>query len=314
MSVNSPLGATQSGAFELRSPGLDARTAPSQSRLGLLGLAGVLATGLLVALSAAGTGNLLPKTVSAGVGRGRPSGFVREPGIDLGGIGLTVVMATMFASYLLAVRSAGRLTPLHGPGRDRGPARADASRAATVLDRRVQLPVLRPDRADLPRQCVPGRTVRALPRSPLQLHRVQVVCRADRLRPAFSPHSAIRWRRSQYRPTCSPTRRSRLSPAWPSSRWSGTARVCAASIQSRRPCSSGLNPLVVVYGVGGGHNDLLMLVPLLAGVVLLLQRRGRLGAARSWSAPGSSSPRGSCCLSRWPAPEGRCSARAGGTC
>ena len=40
----------------------------------------------------------------------------------------------------------------------------------------------------------------------------------------------------------------------------------------------GLNPLIVVYGVGGGHNDLLMLVPLLAGVVLLLQRRGRLGA------------------------------------
>jgi alpha-1,6-mannosyltransferase len=40
----------------------------------------------------------------------------------------------------------------------------------------------------------------------------------------------------------------------------------------------GLNPLIVVYGVGGGHNDLLMLVPLLAGAVLLLQRRGRLGA------------------------------------
>jgi alpha-1,6-mannosyltransferase len=41
----------------------------------------------------------------------------------------------------------------------------------------------------------------------------------------------------------------------------------------------GLNPLIVVYGVGGGHNDLLMLVPMLAAVVLLLQRRGRLGAA-----------------------------------
>ncbi len=40
----------------------------------------------------------------------------------------------------------------------------------------------------------------------------------------------------------------------------------------------GLNPLIVVYGVGGGHNDVLMMVPLLAGVVLLLQRRGRLGA------------------------------------
>ena len=40
----------------------------------------------------------------------------------------------------------------------------------------------------------------------------------------------------------------------------------------------GLNPLIVVYGVGGGHNDLLMLVPMVAGIVLLLQHRGRLGA------------------------------------
>jgi alpha-1,6-mannosyltransferase len=41
----------------------------------------------------------------------------------------------------------------------------------------------------------------------------------------------------------------------------------------------GLNPLIVVYGVGGGHNDVLMMVPLLAGVVFLLQRRGRLGGS-----------------------------------
>ncbi len=41
----------------------------------------------------------------------------------------------------------------------------------------------------------------------------------------------------------------------------------------------GLNPLIVVYGVGGGHNDLLMLVPMVAGIVLLLQHRGRLGAS-----------------------------------
>jgi Glycosyltransferase family 87 len=40
----------------------------------------------------------------------------------------------------------------------------------------------------------------------------------------------------------------------------------------------GLNPLVVVYGVGGGHNDLLMLAPMVAGLVLILQRRDRLGA------------------------------------
>jgi hypothetical protein len=40
----------------------------------------------------------------------------------------------------------------------------------------------------------------------------------------------------------------------------------------------GLNPLVVVYGVGGGHNDLLMLTAMMAGVSLLLQHRDRAGA------------------------------------
>ena len=38
----------------------------------------------------------------------------------------------------------------------------------------------------------------------------------------------------------------------------------------------GLNPLIVVYGVGGAHNDLLMLALLVAGLVwLLLQYRER---------------------------------------
>ncbi|MGA8721147.1 MAG: hypothetical protein WB557_24305, partial [Solirubrobacteraceae bacterium] len=61
MSVDSPpLGATRSGAFELRAPALEARTRAPLSRIGLLGLAGMLSTGLLVAISAASTDKLLP--------------------------------------------------------------------------------------------------------------------------------------------------------------------------------------------------------------------------------------------------------------
>src|SRR5205085_1234858 len=41
----------------------------------------------------------------------------------------------------------------------------------------------------------------------------------------------------------------------------------------------GLNPLVVVYGVGGGHNDLLMLLLMIAGVYLVLANRERWGSA-----------------------------------
>jgi alpha-1,6-mannosyltransferase len=41
----------------------------------------------------------------------------------------------------------------------------------------------------------------------------------------------------------------------------------------------GLNPLVVVYGVGGGHNDLLMLAASLASVCVLLRHRDRAAGA-----------------------------------
>jgi len=58
---------------------------------------------------------------------------------------------------------------------------------------------------------------------------------------------------------------------WNGARLRGVDPVRAAALV-------GLNPLIVVYGVGGGHNDLLMLVPMVAGIVLLLERRGRLGA------------------------------------
>jgi alpha-1,6-mannosyltransferase len=59
---------------------------------------------------------------------------------------------------------------------------------------------------------------------------------------------------------------------WNAARLRGVNPVKAAAL-------FGLNPLVVVYGVGGGHNDLLMLVVMMAGVSLLLQRRERSGAA-----------------------------------
>jgi alpha-1,6-mannosyltransferase len=41
----------------------------------------------------------------------------------------------------------------------------------------------------------------------------------------------------------------------------------------------GLNPAVLVYALGGAHNDVLMILPLLAGVYLVLGGRDRLGPA-----------------------------------
>jgi alpha-1,6-mannosyltransferase len=41
----------------------------------------------------------------------------------------------------------------------------------------------------------------------------------------------------------------------------------------------GLNPVIVLFGVGGGHNDLLMLAIMVAGLYVLLQRRERSSGA-----------------------------------
>lgn len=49
--------------------------------------------------------------------------------------------------------------------------------------------------------------------------------------------------------------------------------------QARAVALVGLNPLTVVFGVGGGHNDLLMLAALMAGVYFLLSRRERPAGA-----------------------------------
>jgi alpha-1,6-mannosyltransferase len=59
---------------------------------------------------------------------------------------------------------------------------------------------------------------------------------------------------------------------WNAARLRGLNPVRAAIIV-------GLNPLTVVWGLGGGHNDLLMLAPLLAGVYVLLQNRQATGGA-----------------------------------
>jgi hypothetical protein len=63
-----------------------------------------------------------------------------------------------------------------------------------------------------------------------------------------------------------------IALVWNSARLRGINPVKAAALV-------GLNPLVVIYGVGGGHNDLLMMVVLMAGVYLVLAQRPRSGAA-----------------------------------
>jgi Glycosyltransferase family 87 len=278
MSVHSPLGATRSGTFELRAPALETRTAPSQSRLGLLGLTGVLATGLVVALAAAGTGNLLPQTVRLGgpwvMGL---QGSFGHTGIDLGGIGLTVVIAAMFASYVLTVAKAGRLSPRLVLG------------AIAALNALMLLAPLLVS-TDVFSYQFYGRIgamyhFNPYLAGPFALHLDPLygligskwTSTATVYGPLFTALSYLLAPLSMpanvlaYKAIAAISSLAIVALVWNAARRRGVDPVKAAALV-------GLNPLILVYGVGGGHNDLLMLVPMLAGVVLLLQRRGRLGA------------------------------------
>ena len=81
MSVQSPLGATESGAIPITTRAAT-RARSLGDRLGLLGIAGLILTTLLVALAAGSTNMLLPESV-------RPipawlAGPFGGTGIDLG--------------------------------------------------------------------------------------------------------------------------------------------------------------------------------------------------------------------------------------
>ena len=277
MSVDSPpLGATPGGTFELRTPALDARTRASRNWVGLIGVAGMLATGLLVALAAAGTDKLLPQTLQAGIGLVGLAGSFGA-GINLGGGGLTIVMVVMFASYLAIVAVSNRLSPVLVLG-------AIAALHALML---LGPPLVS---TDVFSYQFYGRTGAiyganpylagpyALSHDPLYFYLGSKWFNTPTVYgPLFTALSyllaplAIPANVFAYKTIAAVSSLGVVALVWNGARLRGIDPVKAAALV-------GLNPLIVVYGVGGGHNDLLMLAPLLAGVVLLMQRRERLGA------------------------------------
>jgi hypothetical protein len=276
MSVDSPpLGATRSGAFELRAPALETRAAASRTWIGLLGLAGVLSTGLLIALAAANTDNLLPQTLRAGIGLVGLAGTFGTTGINLGSVGLTIVMATMFASYLAVVAVAHRLSPVLVLG-------TIAALNALIL---LAPPLVSTDIFSYQFYGRLGELYHANPyvTGPVAQHLDPLyqyigskwVYAPTVYGPLFTTLSYLLAPLSipasvfAYKTIAAVSSLALVGLVWNGARLRGVDQVKAAALV-------GLNPLIVVYGVGGGHNDLLMLVPMLGGVVLLLQGRERL--------------------------------------
>jgi alpha-1,6-mannosyltransferase len=70
-----------------------------------------------------------------------------------------------------------------------------------------------------------------------------------------------------------------VAVVWRCARLRGNDPVKAAALV-------GLNPLLVIYGVGGGHNDLLMVLAMVGGVYAVLASRHRVGGGLSLLAIG----------------------------
>ncbi len=274
MSAGSSLGARRSGALDFARDAFAVRSRTVPSRRGAVALGALLLTGIIVATGASQTDLLLPESV-------RPvpawlAGVFGSAGIDLGVVGLVVVMAIMFAAYAVAVQCADRLSA-------RTVLACIAALHALVL---LAPPLVSTDVFSYQAYArmfssygtnpyLNGPHVIALdPVYPFI--GAKWVTTPTTYGPLFTALSALLAPLSiaagviAYKAIAAISSLIVIALVWNLAPSRGVDPVKAAAVV-------GLNPLVVIYGVGGGHNDLLMLVVVMVALSFLLQHRDRLG-------------------------------------
>jgi Glycosyltransferase family 87 len=246
------------------------------ARVGWAGLVGLLSTGLVIAVSAGRTGWLLPP--SSRPVPGSLAGVFGRSGIDLELGGLIAVLMLMFVSYVAAIWGADRLSP-------RAVLIAVAGLNAVLL---LAPPLFS---TDVFSYMAYGRIGAMYGANPY-LHGPN----ASAVDPAYT-FIAARWVATPtvygplftamsyvlaplnvglnvlaYKVIAAASSLAMVVVVWKASRVRGVNPVRAVVLV-------GLNPVIVVYGVGGGHNDLLMLALLLTGVYVLLRNNGQASGA-----------------------------------
>lgn len=280
MSARRPLGATEQGSVGLTVEGLGLRASAAlrSSRVGIAALTGIVASTVLLTVAASDTFVLLPETAHfpdlLGLG-GAFSGM----SLNIRSGGLIAALLVMFISYVVVVRTADRLSPRAVLG-------CIAAINAVLLlappllstdifsyqfyGRMGALFGMNPYTAgphalflDQPLYNLVGEKWSYTP----TVYGPLFTAISYVLAPLSIPASAL-----VYKSIAAISSLGTVALVWNCARLRNVSPVRAVALV-------GLNPLTVIFGVGGGHNDLLMLLALMAGVYLLLLKRERLSGA-----------------------------------
>lgn len=263
----------ETGTLDLRKAPASIRTALPAARAGLIG---VVVAGTLLAISAAQTNDLVPQSV-----RPMPAwlaGAFAHTGLSLSDAALCAVLALMFTSYVLVVRGASELS-----------SRALLASITALAALFLLAPILLS--TDVFSYQAYGRMGTIYGTNPY-LHGPSTmmldplysfigekwVTTPTAYGPLFTAlsyglaHLSIAASVVAYKSIAVLAFLATVGLVWNGARLRGLDPLRAAAIV-------GLNPLTVVWGVGGAHNDLLMLAALTAGIYLLLARRPASGGA-----------------------------------
>ncbi len=257
--------------------------------MGWCGLGGLFLGAAVIAVSAGQTNWLLPGSVrilsSVGAAPGWLAGVFGHSGIDIELGGLIAVLSLMFVSYAVAIRAADQLSP-----------RAVLIAVAGLNVLVLLAPLLMS--TDVFSYVAYGRSGAVYGTNPY-FHGPNAIA----LDPAYA-FIATRWTATPtvYGPlfTALSYLLAPLSLAWNVLAYKAIAGISslvivvlvwkASQLRGLNPVRAvvimGLNPVILVFGVGGGHNDLLMLAILLVGVYMQLGGYRRASGASIVAATG----------------------------
>jgi hypothetical protein len=274
---------TQPTRIGLPSGALDAPRVTASSRRGLIALSGLLVTGAVISVAAAHTESLLPETI-------RPvppalAGVFDAAGLNLHIGGAIAALLLMFISYAAVVAASGQLST-------RTVLMAIAGLHAIVL---LAPPLLSTDVFSYQAYARMGAEYgsnpylngpHAIALDPLYPYiGAKWSYIPSTYGPVFTVFSYLLAPLSiaasvvAYKSIATVASLALVALVWQCARLRGTNPTRAAALV-------GLNPLLVLYGVGGGHNDLLMLVAVVAAIYAILASRERLGGALTMLAIG----------------------------